>query len=136
MAHRRIATRQRHVAQVRAPFESAVVRHQELPAPDLAVGPVAGAIQRHADYFPAQSILGHATGDVRVMVLHADLLQVRHAQRVLRAQVPRMQIVRHGPRLHAEELLQVGQRLFKEDQRFVILHVADVLAEHRVAPLA
>src|ERR1035437_9276454 len=29
---------------------------------------------------------------------HADLLQVRHAQRVLRAQVQRMQIVRHGPR--------------------------------------
>ena len=46
-----------------------------------------------------------------------------------------MQIVRHGPRLHAEQLLQVGQRLLEKDQRLVILQVADVLAEDGVAPL-
>src|ERR1035441_10277857 len=93
-AHRRIASRQRDVAQMRAAFESAVVRHQEFASPDLddgdvaggspqpserPVGRVAGAIQRHSDRLTAQSVLGHATGNVRVMVLHADLLQVRHA---------------------------------------------------------
>ena len=40
----------------------------------------------------------------------------------------------HGLRMHAEEALHVIERLAEEDQRFVVLQVSDVLAEHGIMP--
>ena len=45
-----------------------------------------------------------------------------------------MKIVCHGARLHAEQLLQILQRLFEECQRLEILQVANVLAHDCVVP--
>ena len=70
-----------------------------------------------------------------VMVLDADGRQAGALQRVLGGQVLRMEIVRHGARLHAKELLQVAEGLLEEFEGFVVLQVADVLAQDGVPPL-
>src|ERR1700693_1828067 len=43
-----------------------------------------------------------------------------------------MQVVGYSLRLHAEELLQVAEGLFKEAQCLVVLKITNVLAEDRV----
>ena len=81
LAHRGVAAGQRHVAQVRAALERRQVRAEELRAPDRAVGAVAGAVECATPMTsPSQAVLRHAAGDVRVMMLHADLrLDAVHA---------------------------------------------------------
>ena len=48
------------------------VSHQELAAPDPAVGPVTRSVPGHADDRPFTAVLRHTAGDVRVMVLDGD----------------------------------------------------------------
>ena len=68
----RVATGQRHVAEVRDALEVVVAGDERLTAPDGAVGPEAGAVEREPDDpLPDRHlVLRHHRGDVRVMVLH------------------------------------------------------------------
>ena len=91
-----VATREWNVPKMRAALKSGEIGHQKFAAPNLAVGAEARSIKGHADHFVGDPILGHATRDVRVMVLDADLLNIRHLQRQLGAEILRMQIVGDG----------------------------------------
>ena len=135
LAHGRIAAGQPDVPQVRAPFKAAVASHQKLAAPNGAVGAVSRAVEGHPDGIASQAVFGHAGSDVGVMVLHADHGQALQPQRVFGAEIARVQVVRDGSRRHAKQLFQIGQRLFEEPQGFVILQVANVLAQDGVASL-
>ena len=76
----------------------AVVRqvgHQDFPAPDGAVGTVAGAVQGDADApFPAP-VFGQAGGDVGVMVLDSNQGRLFKPEGITGAQVKGMQVVGH-----------------------------------------
>ena len=73
---------------------------------------------------------------MRVMVLDSDLRNALQFQSVFGAEVERVQVMRHQARGDAKQLFQIGQRLLKEEQRFVILQVADMLAQAGVPPQA
>ena len=79
-----------------------------------------------------QVVLRHAAGDMRMVVLDADLALHRQRESEPGAHIVRVQVIRHRLRFHAEELLKVGQRFFEELEGFVILQIADVLAENGV----
>ena len=132
LAHGSVASGQRDVAKMRAPLEAGKIRHQEFPAPDLAVGAEAGSIERHADHLIGDSVLGHAACDVGVMVLHADLFDARHVERQLGAEVHGVKIVGHRHGRDPEQFFHALQRFLEEHQRFVVLQVADVLAQEGV----
>src|ERR1700691_1158309 len=69
------------------------------------------------------------------MMLDAYLLNVRHLERQLGAQILRMQIISHGGGRDAEELLHSFQRFAVKDQRLVVFQVADMLAQKDVMVL-
>ena len=127
-----VAARQRNITKMGATLESGEIGHQKFPAPDLAVRAEPGSVECDADDFVGDPVLGHATRDVRVMMLDADLWKIRHLQRELGAQILRMQIVSDRGGRDAEELLHTIQRFAIEDQRFVIFQIADVLAQERM----
>ena len=84
---------------------------------------------------PRETIVRHATGDVRMMMLDADGLQpgLSSAKRVL--MIVGMQIVGYGHRCDAEKSLQVAQRLAEKFHRFQVFKIPDVLADYGVAIL-
>ncbi len=120
---------------MRSPLEAAEVGDQKFTSPDFAVSTVAGAIERDPDDFAGEMVLRHAACDVCMMMLHADLRLQRKPLRELGAHVLGMQIVSDGAWRDSEKLFQIGERLLEEQQRLVILQVADVLAEDAVASL-
>src|ERR1035441_5166423 len=111
---------------MRSPLKSSEVSDQEFPAPDLGIGAVAGSVECYAYYLAAQMVLRHATGDVRVMMLHADFVLQRQFQSETRAHVLSMQIVGYRSRFNPKKLLQVRQRFLEEHQSLVILQIANV----------
>src|SRR5690349_19494465 len=117
---------------MRTSLKSGEISNQEFTAPDLAVGAETGAIEGDADHFAIQSVLGHATGDVRVMMLYADLALNRQIERELGAEIRGMQVVGHYARFDAEQRFHALQGFLVKAQRFVILQVADVLAQECV----
>ncbi len=130
--HARVATGERHVAEVRGPPELLVVGDQHLAAPDRAVGAVAGAVEGDPDdpLVGAEPVLAHHRRDVRVVVLHQVDRPVRRrgagpaAGPVAGVPVgdqPR----RADPGEHLEVPLGAGQRVERGD----VVHVADVLAD-------
>ena len=135
LPYRRVAARQRDVTQMRPPHESRKVGDQKFPAPDFSIGAVAGTVEGHANHLAAEVIFRHATGNVRMMMLHADFSFQRQFQREARAHVVGMQVVRHRPRFNPEKLLQVRQRFLEEHQRLVILQIANVLTQNCVGAL-
>ena len=68
-----VAAGQRVGFEMRDALKAAAVGHQNLAAPDRAVHAVTGAVERHADDGLMQTMFGHDAGDVRVMMLNADL---------------------------------------------------------------
>ena len=115
-----------------------VICNEKLAAPNGAVGPVPRSVERHSDHrlLAAQAIFRHARGDVRVMVLNADRWQALAfgtCERIPRRHIVRMEIVRDHLRMHAKKLCQVRHPVFERTERFVILQVADVMAEESIA---
>ena len=109
------------------------VRDQKLASPDLAVRPVPGAVEGHADHPSVEVILGHARDNVGVVMLHADLLHTVQFQRKTGTEVAGMEVVSGDARLYAEQLLHLLQRFLEEPQSFVVFEIADMLAEQGVA---
>ncbi len=77
LAHGAVAAGQGHVGQVGGALVAGVIGDEELATPDRPIVDVAGAVEGHADHRPlaAQAVLGHARGDVGVVVLHFDQRQ-------------------------------------------------------------
>ena len=104
---------------------------QHFPAPDAAVGAVAGAVEREADDRTLQRMLRHAGRDVRVVMLHGDERQIVLGGPFLcprRGQIAGMQIVHHGLRLDLEGVHQVLQRFAEEVEAGEVFEIAQVLA--------
>jgi len=120
LPHCGISSWHRHVTQVSIALKAGKVRRQELASPDLPVGAEAGSIERDADHLAAQVILCHAAGDMRMMMLHADLRVDVKSQSQARAHVLRMQIVCNRLRADPIKLFQIVQSFLKEKQRLVI----------------
>src|SRR5258707_20128 len=120
---------------MRPAFKAGKIRHKKLTTPDLAVGAVSRAVQGYPNHLFTQVVFCHATRDVGVVVLDTDLFHSILLERKLRAHVERMEVVGDRSRLHAEQLLQIGEGLLEEQQRLVILEIADMLAQKSVTAL-
>ena len=72
IANRGRSTGQRHVLEMSGAVETFVARYKHLPSPDVAVGAVAGAIERKTDYTACEVVLRHTTCNVGVVVLDAN----------------------------------------------------------------
>ena len=134
LADRGIAARQRHVAQVAHPFELAVAGDQHLSAPDRAVGPVPGSVEREPDHAVAfaDTVLRHHRRDVGVVVL--DELD-RGEHRLLGPAAGLVRRVGVGDEPLGRDLVHLrelpGRSLERIDRRDAA-HVTDVLAHPRV----
>ena len=104
---------------------------EHFPAPDFAIGSVAGAVEREADDRPRERVLGHAGGDVRVMMLHGDERQAALGGPLFGQrgrEIAGMQIVRDRLRLDLEGTHEVRERLAEEIEAGEIFKIAQVLA--------
>src|ERR1019366_10493650 len=86
------------------PLESSEVGDQKFAAPDLPIGAIAGPIECYAYHLAAQMVFRHATGDMGVVMLHANFVLQRQFESETRAHVLRMQVVRHRSRFNPEKL--------------------------------
>src|ERR1051326_595947 len=62
-----------NIRQMRNTFRIVKVSHEKFAAPELAVQTKAESVKRDTDNLAVDLVVGHATGDVRVMMLHRDL---------------------------------------------------------------
>ncbi len=133
LSHGHVAARERDGGQVAEALEVGQVGTQDLAAPRGAVGAETHAVERHADDRSGVLVVGQAGGDVGVVVLHADCLDVsRLGQRPgerRRAEV-RVQVVGHHLRTHGEQPAQVLDALLEGHEGLVVLQVAEVLGDH------
>ena len=108
-------------------LEPVEVGHQELAAPERAVGAVAEPVEREPEHRFGAAVLHHARGDVRVVVLHRDRREVE-VEGELRRQVLRMEIVRDDLGPHAVQRGEMVDRLHERLVGREVLEVADVMA--------
>src|SRR5689334_9941023 len=88
------ASGHRHVIEVRDAFGICKIGYKKLAAPELAVGAESKSIHSDADHRAVNFVVCHATGDVGVMMLYADLyVDLVERQSVFGRQVFRMQII-------------------------------------------
>src|ERR1700678_1781730 len=117
---------------MRPSLEPRKISHKELTAPNLPISPKPRPIECHADYLVAQVVLRHATANVRMMMLHANLPLNIRSKRHLGTHIAWMQIIRSHARFYAKHVLHVFECLFKKAHRLVVLQVANMLAENRI----
>src|SRR5262249_30685853 len=73
------------------------------------------------------------TGDVRVMVLHADLDRgAGERHRVLSRDIRRVQIMNDGLRVQVEEPFEMLHPLFERAKRLQVFQISDVMADEGV----
>ena len=58
---------------MRDPFSLRQVRCKKFAPPHAPVGAKTKAVHRHANYVRIDLVVGHTTGNVRMMMLNADL---------------------------------------------------------------
>ena len=139
LSDRLFSAGQADVSQVRGPLVSAIVADKELAAPDRSVAPEAGAVESDADDRLLQAVLGHATGQVGVMMLHRnqpDSLVTGPTNRVSRRGVVGMKIVGDSSRLDVECLLVQADVSLEGAECLVMVEVAHVVAEDRMVTAA
>ena len=68
-----VASGELYRPQRRHTLERLVSRDQHFAAPRRAVSPIASAIEGHADDRPGKAVFRHGAGDMRVMMLNANL---------------------------------------------------------------
>ena len=104
---------------------------EELAAPHRAVGAVAETVEREPDDRVDPTMLHHARGDMRVMVLHPDRGKFEF-ERELGREVIGMQIVRDDVGPHPVKRRQVVECLQERLIRGNVLQVTDVVTRHDV----
>ncbi len=143
-----VAAGQGHVSQVGDAVKAGIVGDQKLAAPNGAIGAITGAVKRDPDdgLRPVQPVFCHTAGHVGMVMLDGDQLgggrragrvillpALRHAPRILGAQIARVHVIGDDFRLDAKGAAELLDHVFKGAQRLVILHIADVLAEKGIA---
>src|SRR6185503_13026835 len=68
------------VFEVCCTFEGLKIRNQHLSAPNIAVGAIPGAVKSYPNDITSQMIFCHATGDVGMVMLYADLFHIPLSQ--------------------------------------------------------
>src|ERR1039458_10269127 len=72
LANRRGASGKWDIFKMTGALEARIAGEQRFAAPDSAIGAIPGSIEREADDSPVDGVFRHATGNMRVVVLHAD----------------------------------------------------------------
>src|SRR5512141_345645 len=87
------ATGKRNVLEVGRALETLVARDEDFPAPYVAVRAVTSTVEGKPDHLSFEMVLRHATGDMGMVMLHADQRQAGPLPRPLGRKVVRMEIV-------------------------------------------
>ena len=111
------------------PGEAGQVRHQEFPAPDGAVGAVAGAVQGDADHAVGAAVFRQAGGDMGVMVLHPDEAHPGQTPGIAGAEIEGMEVMGDDGRVLAAQGLKMGDGALVIIKSLDGIKVADMLAE-------
>src|SRR5579864_1343907 len=120
---------------MRGTLETFVSSDQNFPTPNFSVGAIAGSIEGKADDVALEMVLGHATRDVRMVMLHAYQGLACLLQRPLGREVIRVQIVRNDLRPNLQNFLQVVNGFFEKFIALQVLQVAHMLTEKCVFAL-
>ena len=126
------SARERQLLEMRHAPVPEQIADEELAAPQAPIVAVAQTVHAHADRRPPAPVLHQASGDVRMVVLHGDLLLLRQRPRELGRQVLGVQVVADHLRAHAEQTLVPIDAGLEGLQSLEVLEVADVLAEKGV----
>jgi len=118
-----------NVLKVSSAFERQVIGDEDFTSPDGAVGTVTGAVEGNADDLAIEMIFGHAGGDVRVVMLYGDVLEVYTLECPLGGKIIGVEIVGDDGGLDFENALEMGNGFVKEIVAFEVFQIADVLAE-------
>src|SRR5581483_3186540 len=130
-----LATRHRHVGEMRCPLKIPIVGEKYFPAPNPAICAVACAIQSEADHPPLQVILRHAARDVSMVMLNADFIHSLTAERPASREVIGMQVIGDATGRDFKDALEVRNHFVEEPVSFQVFEVADVLAQEGVTAL-
>src|ERR1700690_2671520 len=82
-----------NVLKMSSAFECQVIGDEDFTSPDGPVGTVTGAVEGKADHLAIEMIFGHAGGDVRVVVLYGDVLEVYTLESPLGGKIIGVEIV-------------------------------------------
>ncbi len=66
------SSRHRHIFEVSSPAESEEISDDDLSAPNLPVRSIACPIEHNTDHWAGEMVLGHAAGDMGVVMLDGD----------------------------------------------------------------
>ncbi len=105
---------------------------EDFATPGCAVGAIAGAVEGNAEDASGEMILGHAAGDVGVVMLDSDEVGVVLRAGPLRGEIAGVEIVGDGGGVDFEDLLEVVDGLLEEVVGGEVFEVADVLAQEGV----
>lgn len=126
LAYGCIPTGKQYIAQVSTAGEAGKIRHQEFATPDLAVRAISRSIHGDTQHLSAQLVLGHATRDVRMVMLDADFALNGCRQGHARAHVTGVQIVGHGTWRYLENMFHAVQCFCEEAHRLIVLQIAEI----------
>ena len=115
-----------HWSQVGEALVAAGVAHQDLPAPEGAVGAPAHPVEHHADGWTAEARVGETGRQVGVVVLDPEPRPEIGAGRELGRQVLGVEIVNQQFRVGSGQVEQVGHRGLEGGQRGRMLQVSEV----------
>src|SRR5450759_3707327 len=123
------STGQGNILEMSDAFEVFKPGDEYFSTPNMSVGAVASPIQCESDHPAFKVILRHTTGDVGVVVLHANQLRPTLLQRPLGGEVVGMKIVGDDLRLDFEDQLQMLDRFVEKTITFDVFQISDVLAQ-------
>ena len=101
------STGQGHILKMSGAFEVFISGDEHFSAPDFSVGAIASPIQGESDHPPFKVILRHTTGNVCVVVLHANQLHSTLLQCPSGGEVVGMEVIGDDLRPDFENPLQM-----------------------------
>ena len=106
--------RHRHVREMSGPFKASVIGNKRFAAPDIAVRPVACAVEHESDDPPLDSIFRQAGRDVRMVVLDTHDSHALLSERPFRRQIIGVKIVRDDFRFDFEDPRKMADGIVEE----------------------
>ncbi len=122
----------RHIFEVSCPPETEEISDHDLSAPNLTIRSIACPIERDTNHRARQMVLGHATGDMGVVVLDGNGLHVFLLQSPLGRKVAGMKIVGDHGRLPLQNAFKVRDGFLKKVVGSQVLQIADVLSQEGI----
>ena len=123
-----IAPGERNVAQVSSSRVAGQIHDQELATPDSSIRTVTQAVKGNADHRPIETVLSHATHNVRMVVLNCDFVYTIQAGGVFGREIIGMKVMGDQRRLNIEKRFELLDGSDERLQRIVGFQVADMVA--------